>query len=340
VGEPAEQHGLHRVTPRGYERHRPEETPLYKIVAEHLESFLAQAREAHGRPLPQYVERELRDYLKCGILSEGFLRARCRSCGKELLVALSCKKRGVCPSCNARRMCGTAAHLTMHVIPDVPMRQWVLSIPFELRLLLARNHGALTAVGRIFVQEVCRWQRERARIAGLWGTRSGAICFPQLFGGSLNLNVHYHVVAPDGVFTLDEGSERANFHRLPKPDHTDLDTLAFDVEMRVKRWLRRGGLLGNESDADDIAEDPATLSALDACLQGSLGVGEITALPANPTLSRPRPTRCRFRQSPAGEVATRGASTCTLASSHQRATARAESGSCAIAPGRRFAWNA
>ncbi len=100
------------VASKRCQRHEPETTPLYKIVAEHIETFLAVARETHERALPQYVERELREYLKCGILAHGFLRARCRSCGKDLLVALSCKKRGVCPSCNARRMCGTAAHLT------------------------------------------------------------------------------------------------------------------------------------------------------------------------------------------------------------------------------------
>ncbi len=38
----------------------------------------------------------------------------------------------------------------------------MLSVPFEVRLLLARDPRALTAVGRIFVQEIFRWQRERA----------------------------------------------------------------------------------------------------------------------------------------------------------------------------------
>jgi glycogen debranching enzyme len=195
-----------------------------------------------------------------------------------MLVALSCKKRGVCPSCNARRMCGTAAHLTMHVLPDTPLRQWVLSVPFELRLLLARDPRALTAVGRIFVQEIFRWQRESAGMAGLRRVQGGAICFPQRFGGSLNLNVHYHVAVPDGVFTIDKGSERAGFHRLPKPDHTDLDTLAFNMEMRVTAWLRRRGLLRDEG--VDTGDDTASRSALDACLEGSLGLGELTALPA------------------------------------------------------------
>jgi len=58
-------------------------------------------------------------------------------------------------------MCNTAAHLTDRVFPDVPIRQWVLSVPFELRLLLARNAAALSAVGRIFVREIWRRQREQ-----------------------------------------------------------------------------------------------------------------------------------------------------------------------------------
>jgi len=52
---------------RTYERHKPEDTVLYRIVAEHLETFLAEAREKHERGLPDYVEKELREYLKCGI---------------------------------------------------------------------------------------------------------------------------------------------------------------------------------------------------------------------------------------------------------------------------------
>ena len=46
---------------------------IYRIVAEHLETFLDEAREKHERGLPDYVERELREYLKCGILPYGFL---------------------------------------------------------------------------------------------------------------------------------------------------------------------------------------------------------------------------------------------------------------------------
>ena len=58
-----------------------------------------------GRPgLPRYVERELAEYLRCGILAHGFARVRCQACADELVVAFSCKRRGICPSCTARRM--------------------------------------------------------------------------------------------------------------------------------------------------------------------------------------------------------------------------------------------
>ena len=47
---------------RRYERRRPEKTPLHKIISENLESWL-EWREAAERPVPGYVEDELRGYL-------------------------------------------------------------------------------------------------------------------------------------------------------------------------------------------------------------------------------------------------------------------------------------
>jgi hypothetical protein len=74
-------------------------------------------------------QRELYDYLQCGILAHGFLRLGCDTCHKELLLPFSCKRRGFCPSCAGRRMAQTAAHLVARVIPWVPIRQWVVSVP-------------------------------------------------------------------------------------------------------------------------------------------------------------------------------------------------------------------
>src|SRR5690606_23909761 len=126
------------VDPPGYVRHRPEETLLYRLIEEHYPAFAA-AREAAGRTLPKHVRDEFEAYLKCGRLEHGFLRVRCSNCHAEKLVAFSCKKRGFCPSCGGRRMAETAALLADEVLPRKPLRQWVLSLPFALRFLLATD---------------------------------------------------------------------------------------------------------------------------------------------------------------------------------------------------------
>jgi len=80
-----------------YQRRTPETTVLYRVVQHHLETFLASARD-QGRVVPRFVECEFRAFLDCGLLCRGFLRVRCEDCGRERLVAFSCRMRGFCPS--------------------------------------------------------------------------------------------------------------------------------------------------------------------------------------------------------------------------------------------------
>ena len=70
-------------------RRRPENGVLHRVLRENLETFLARARE-RDRPVPRFVERELRAYLECGLLCCGFIRVRCSGCGHDRLVAFSC----------------------------------------------------------------------------------------------------------------------------------------------------------------------------------------------------------------------------------------------------------
>ena len=106
--------------------------------------------------MPGHVEDELRGYLQCGLLCFGFGRALCTGCGRGLVVAFSCKGRGVCPSCNGRHMAQTAAHLADHVISPIPVRQWVISVPKRLRGMLADRPNAVAAVTKIFLAEIER----------------------------------------------------------------------------------------------------------------------------------------------------------------------------------------
>jgi hypothetical protein len=119
----------HHSAAVGYTPRRPEETLIHGVVATQLETFLARQCRRE-RPVPPFVEREFRKFLDCGILAQGFLRVHCDACGKDRLVAYSCKRRGFCPSCGGRRMADTAAHLVDRVFPEVPVRQWVVSVPF------------------------------------------------------------------------------------------------------------------------------------------------------------------------------------------------------------------
>jgi len=118
--------------PKAYNPRHPERTLLYKTVAEHFETWLelASAGQFDGQgdhyTSAPYVEKAFRKYLQCGIFAHGFARVRCDDCGDDYLVAFSCKGRGVCPSCNTRRMAEAAAHLSDHVFPRLPVRQWVL----------------------------------------------------------------------------------------------------------------------------------------------------------------------------------------------------------------------
>ena len=91
-------------------RHSPERTLLYQLIEKYYPVFEAQCA-LENRVLPDYVRQEFEDYLKCGRLEHGFLRVRCDACHTEHLVAFSCKHRGFCQRCGARRMAESATLL-------------------------------------------------------------------------------------------------------------------------------------------------------------------------------------------------------------------------------------
>jgi hypothetical protein len=83
------------------------------------------------------VRHVLKGFLDCAILARAFAHMACSDCGAAHLVAFRCEGRGFCPSCRGRRMAQTAANLTHFVLPEVPMRQFVLSVPHPLRAAVA-----------------------------------------------------------------------------------------------------------------------------------------------------------------------------------------------------------
>jgi hypothetical protein len=198
-----------RVGP-GYRPRTPEQGVLRTVVRTHLEAFLsAVAERTDGVGLPRFVEDEFREFLTCGVLVHGCVRLRCEGCGLDRLLPFSCKGRGSCPSCGGRRMTERAAQAVDAVLPHVPMRQWVLSLPHRLRYVLAWDHGLCRLALGVYVRALLGFQRWRARRRGIRGGRSGAVTAIQRFGGALNVNPHFPTLAPDGVFTIAAPGGRA-----------------------------------------------------------------------------------------------------------------------------------
>jgi hypothetical protein len=225
----------------------PSSTVLYHVIAEHLETFLASLDSDPDAPgFPAYVEREFYDYLRCGILAHGFLRLGCDTCHHELLVPFSCKRRGFCPSCAGRRMAQTAAHLVEQVIPWVPTRQWVVSVPIPLRYwmagsqdLTAKVHTIIrTTIGQYYVNQAVAHGHERATV------HPGSVTFIQRFGSALQLNLHFHVIGLEGVY-LDRTHQGLKPRFVPgePPTDTDIAGVVQKISRRVRRLLRRLGYL-------------------------------------------------------------------------------------------------
>jgi ribosomal protein S27E len=248
-----------------YRRRDPRESVLRRVVRTSFETFAAQWRERSetGRGLPKYVENEFRTFVGCGDLARGFLRAHCGACGHSTLVAFSCGGRVVCASCATRRMESLTAHLVEDVLPEVSVRQWTLSLPFDLRRLLACRPELLSAVHTIFIETVFGWLRGSANVQGVADGRCGAVSFIQRFNQSLGADVHFHLVALDGVYSAPADEERPTFHEVAEPRAQEVHALAGEVAARTRRLLHRRGLLNDDGEpAAPASQEPTELEEL------------------------------------------------------------------------------
>ena len=108
-------------------------------------------------------------------------------------MAFSCKKRGFCPSCGARRMVESAALLVDEVLPAKPIRQWVLTVPFPLRFLFAAYPELMSRVLGIVTRAISTHLAHQAGLPRL-EAHTGAVTLIQRFGSALNLNIHFHML--------------------------------------------------------------------------------------------------------------------------------------------------
>jgi Putative transposase len=181
-------------------------------------------------------------------------------------------------------MAQTAAHLVECVIPWVPTRQWVVSVPVPLRYWMAASQDLTahvhtiirTTIGQYYLNQAVTRGCERANL------QPGSVTFIQRFGSAINLNLHFHCVFMEGVY-LDRtaAGRKPRFVKVEPPSDADIATVLQKISHRVIRKLRRLGYLEASMDAtvatgyDPLRDnEPELARTMAASVQQRIAFGE------------------------------------------------------------------
>ncbi|MFT2093031.1 transposase [Paraglaciecola sp. 2405UD69-4] len=143
-------------------------------------------------------------------------------------------------SCGARRMAESAKLLVDDVLQGYPVRQWVLSLPIPLRLLLARYPKELSkvmqtihrAISTDIIHRACYLKKQ---------AKTEAVTFIQRFGSALYLNIHFHMLFLEGVITQTQGQTK--FKRVEAPSHSVMERIVNTISHRIAQYLEKAGLI-------------------------------------------------------------------------------------------------
>lgn len=215
---------------------------LQNLVIDHLPSLLAVA-EAERDPIPWIVVRDFNLFVTCEEPADGHAVMVCPSCGLRLTVSFSCKRRSFCPCCIERRREDRAHHLLERVLPHLPYRHWVLTLPIALRRTLGYHPHLLILVRALFIAAICKYLRNKALQADPSLTpemiHTGSISFNHPVSANLDLNAHFHAVPFDGVFVERVRGGPIEFVPVPGPTDEELTSVAADVCHSVCKLLAR-----------------------------------------------------------------------------------------------------
>ena len=112
-------------------------------------------------------------------------------------------------------MADSAAHLVDEVLPEKPIRQWVLSVPFQLRFLFATQPQVMSKVLAIVHRVISTFLIKRAGLTVKSGAQTGAVFYP-----------------------------------VKSPTSQDLEKVAQKIAERLSRYLEKAGYLVRDAEAD------------------------------------------------------------------------------------------
>ena len=191
-----------------YRPRHPERTVLYQVLFHYFDQFVSEYekrfQQEYGffRPV---VHEVVEKYLDCGNPRSGFARIRCPDCGTDLLLTFSCRTRGFCPSCHAKRLEEWGEWMRDDLVLDVPHRQVVFVIPKMLRIFFKFRRKLLGELCHAAVQALLHY------FYALTGTKliPGVMAVIQTFGERINFHPHVHALVTEGG-----EDERGTFHHL------------------------------------------------------------------------------------------------------------------------------
>ena len=266
-----------------YKQKSPEDNLLYQTIRGHYQSF-KRLCEQDGKGLPSYVKEEFEAFLRCGQIYYGFTRRQCESCGHEHLLPFSCKKRGFCPSCCARRAAENQIHLIDHILPHEKFRQWCVTLPIGVRYLVANNSELQSAIHSIIIDAIDTHIKNIAELLGVKKPFPGSITFIQRQGTALNLNPHFHIIYLDGVYHFNSKGD-IRFQIIPRPNGEDLTNVIQDIRNKVVGFLQKTGILSDELEIIELPEDklaeiaPSLAQSQKASVTQFIALGERAGLP-------------------------------------------------------------
>jgi hypothetical protein len=148
-------------------------------------------------------------------------------------------------------MVEATTHLVENVLPVVPYRQFVVSFAIPMRYWLQAGRKLYAKIHKIMIKQIHKYYIEKASAKGIKDLKPGSISFTQRWGSALNLNVHCHILCPDGVYTNIGDGPR--FRNIDPISDDEVAALVRRIAQFVMRYLKKMGYLDKEG---EIVQNP------------------------------------------------------------------------------------
>lgn len=199
------------------------------ILAVHWIQFVAQ----YKRWIRPVVFENVRKVLSCRTPVLGCHIYQCKDCGHVELIPHSCKSR-FCPTCG-KHATENWSNQVLNGLLDVPYHHLIMSIPWQLRLVIIMNRKAgLTLLVHAATEAIQQWARD------MKGMRMGILIVIHTFGADMKWHPHIHLIVSAGGLSLDGKRWIKTDPKFLMPHGGLKKRWKYQVTTRMKKAHRQG----------------------------------------------------------------------------------------------------